>query len=209
MSEKERRLTAYHESGHAVTMRYLEHHDPVQKVTIVPRGMMGGYTRPLPPEDRSYMTHSQFDAMLVSALGGHASEQIVFGESSTGAENDIEKATSIARKMVTQYGMSQRLGTVALGEHDHNSEKTAEAIDQEVRRLIDDGYTRALQIISEHRDALDRLAMALLEHETLEGESLERVFLNEAPVPEQLPTSRPEVEPYPLYPTPRPSPKAA
>src|SRR5438477_793185 len=115
ISDREKELTAYHEGGHAVAMRYLEHHDPVHKVTIIARGMMGGYTRPLPPEDRYYMTRSQFTAMLASALGGHAAEQVVFGEISTGAENDIEKATNIARKMVKEYGMSERLGTVALG----------------------------------------------------------------------------------------------
>jgi len=117
---------------------------------------------------------------------------VVFGEPSTGAENDIEKATSIARKMVRQYGMSPRLGTLAFGENESYSESTAEAIDQEVRRLIDESYTRAVQIISEHRDTLDRLAAALLERETLEGESLELVFQD-----------------APLYPIPRLCPKAA
>jgi cell division protease FtsH len=176
MSEKERLLTAYHESGHAVVMHHLEHHDPVQKITIIPRGMMGGYTRPLPPEDRYYMTRSQFEAMLASALGGHASEQVVFGEISTGAENDIEKATSIARKMVRQYGMSQRLGTVALSDQETYSERTAEAIDEEVRRLIDAAYGRAVQLITEHRDVVDRLAQTLLECETLEGETWSECF---------------------------------
>src|SRR6202171_5987665 len=149
MSDREKELTAYHESGHAIAMRYLEHHDPVHKVTIISRGMMGGYTRPLPPEDRYYMTKSQFKASIASALGGHAAEQVVFGEISTGAENDIEKATNIAHKMVKEYGMSERLGTVALGhkeelvflgreigEQKKYSEKTAEAIDEAIRRLI-------------------------------------------------------------------------
>jgi cell division protease FtsH len=186
MSENDKLLTAYHEGGHAVVMRYLERHDPVQKVTIISRGMMGGYTRPLPPEDRYYMTRSQFEAMLASALGGHASERIVFGENSTGAENDIGKATSIARKMVTEYGMSERVGTLALGRKEEQlsraySERTAEAIDEEVRRLIDEGYAQAASIITEHRDVLDRLAAALLEYETLEGDSLERVFRGEPP----------------------------
>src|SRR6266513_1870337 len=169
MSDREKRLTAYHEGGHAVAMRFLEQHDPVHKITIISRGMMGGYTRSLPPEDRYYMTRSQFKAMLASALGGHAAEQVVFGEISTGAENDIEKATNIARKMVKEYGMSERLGTVALGhkeelvflgreigEQKNYSEKTAEAIDEEIRRLIDEGYAQAIQIITEHRDVLDR-----------------------------------------------------
>src|SRR5919206_324040 len=195
MSDKEKELTAYHESGHAVAMRFLEHHDPVHKITIISRGMMGGYTRSLPPEDRYYMTKRQFKAMLASALGGHAAEQVVFGEISTGAENDIEKATNIARKMVKEYGMSERLGTVALGhkeelvflgreigEQKNYSEKTAEAIDEEIRRLIDEGYRRAVDIITGHRDVLDRLAKALIQYETLDGENLERVFRGEPPL---------------------------
>src|SRR6266498_2741980 len=157
MSEREKELTAYHEGGHAVAMRFLEHHDPEHKITIISRGMMGGYTRSLPPEDRYYMTKSQFKASIASALGSHAAEHVVFGEISTGAENDIEKATNIARKMVKEYGMSERLGTVALGhkeelvflgreigEQKNYSEKTAEAIDEEIRALIDEGYHRAV-----------------------------------------------------------------
>jgi cell division protease FtsH len=209
MSDKERLLTAYHESGHAIAMRYLEHHDPVQKVTIIPRGMMGGYTRPLPAEDRYYMTRSQFEAMLASALGGHAAEQVVFGEISTGAENDIEKATAIARKMVTRYGMSQRLGTVAFGDQEGYSSRTAEAIDAEVRRLIDEGYARAVQLITKHREVLDRLAAALLEYETLVGQDLERVFQGMAPLPTPAAVEPAERKPYPLYPMPRLSREAA
>src|SRR4051794_16492995 len=195
MSDREKTLTAYHEGGHAVAMRYLEHHDPVHKVTIIARGMMGGYTRPLPPEDRYYMTKSQFKASIASALGGHAAEQVVFGEISTGAENDIEKATNIARKMVKEYGMSERLGTVALGhkeelvflgreigEQKNYSEKTAEAIDEEIRRLIDEGYAQAVDIITNHRDVLDRIAAALIHYETLDGDNLERVFRGEPPL---------------------------
>ncbi|GAC1319837.1 MAG: ATP-dependent zinc metalloprotease FtsH [Chloroflexota bacterium] len=195
MSDREKELTAYHESGHAVAMRFLENHDPVHKITIISRGMMGGYTRSLPPEDRYYMTRSQFKSSIASALGGHAAEQVVFGEISTGAENDIEKATKIARKMVKEYGMSERLGTVALGhkeelvflgreigEQKNYSEKTAEAIDEEIRRLIDEGYNRAVQIITDHRDVLDRMARALIQFETLDGENLERVFRGEPPI---------------------------
>jgi cell division protease FtsH len=222
MSVKEKMLTAYHEGGHAVAMRFLEHHDPVHKVTIIARGMMGGYTRPLPPEDRYYMTKSQFKASIASALGGHAAEQVVFGEISTGAENDIEKATNIARKMVKEYGMSERLGTVALGhkeelvflgreigEQKNYSEKTAEAIDEEIRRLIDEGYAQAVQIITEHRDVLDHLASALISVETLDGENLERVFRGEPPLPPgshaeapqppqpEAPRERPTLQPVP------------
>ncbi|HEV7665405.1 MAG TPA: ATP-dependent zinc metalloprotease FtsH [Chloroflexota bacterium] len=231
MSDREKELTAYHESGHAVAMRYLELHDPVHKITIISRGMMGGYTRSLPPEDRYYMTRGQFKAMLASALGGHAAEQVVFGEISTGAENDIEKATNIARKMVKEYGMSERLGTVALGhkeelvflgreigEQKNYSEKTAEAIDEEIRRLIDEGYAQAVQIITDHRDVLDRLARSLIQFETLDGDNLERVFRGEPPLEGGTPAE--PVQPQPsgdggqrerptMQPVPRLSPGAA
>ena len=228
MSDKEKMLTAYHEGGHAVVMRYLEHHDPVHKVTIIARGMMGGYTRPLPPEDRYYVTRSQFKATIASALAGHAAEQVVFGEISTGAENDIEKATKTARKMVKEYGMSERLGTVALGhkeeliflgreigEQKNYSEKTAEAIDEEIRRLIDEGYTQAVSIITEHRDVLDRIASALIQVETLDGENLERVFRGEPPIMGASPPATPlHVQPARehrpiLHPVPRLSPEGA
>src|SRR5947209_12390526 len=230
MSDREKQLTAYHEGGHAVAMRFLEHHDPVHKVTIIARGMMGGYTRPLPPEDRYYMTKSQFKASIASALGGHAAEQVVFGEISTGAENDIEKATNIARKMVKEYGMSERLGTVALGhkeelvflgreigEQKNYSEKTAEAIDEEIRRLIDEGYQRAVEIITDHRDVLDRFAKALIQFETLDGDNLERVFRGEPPIeggtpaetPQALPSDGAQRERPTMQPVPRLSPGAA
>ncbi|MBV9133267.1 MAG: cell division protein FtsH, partial [Chloroflexi bacterium] len=204
-------------------------HDPVHKITIIARGMMGGYTRPLPPEDRYYMTKSQFKASIASALGGHAAEQVVFGEISTGAENDIEKATNIARKMVKEYGMSERLGTVALGhkeelvflgreigEQKNYSEKTAEAIDEEIRRLIDEGYAQAVQIITDHRDVLDHIAAALIQVETLDGDNLERVFRGEPPITGGTPAESPQpVQPETprerptLQPVPRLSPGAA
>ncbi len=226
MSAREKELTAYHEGGHAIVMHFLEQHDPVHKISIVARGMMGGYTKPLPPEDRHYMTKSQFEAMLASALGGHAAETVVYGEMSTGAENDIGKATNIARKMVKEYGMSERLGPVALGhkeeliflgreigEQKNYSEKVAEAIDEEIRRLIDEAYLKAVEIITEHRDILDNLARALVQLETLEGENLERILRGEPPdfggtaaetpqpaaqVPaEPAPRERPAVKPVP------------
>ena len=229
MSDREKELTAYHEGGHAVAMRFLENHDPVHKITIISRGMMGGYTRSLPPEDRYYMTKSQFKASIASALGGHAAEHVVFGEISTGAENDIEKATNIARKMVKEYGMSERLGTVALGhkeelvflgreigEQKNYSEKTAEAIDEEIRVLIDEGYQRAVTIMHDHRDVLDRIAKALIQYETLDGDNLERVFRGEPPVeggpvaepPQAQPTESQRERPT-IQPVPRLSPGAA
>ena len=191
MSEREKGLTAYHEAGHAVVMRFVPNHDPVHKVTIISRGRMGGYTRSLPPEDRYYMTRSQFEAMIASALGGHVAERLVFGEVSTGAENDIDKATSIARSMVTTYGMSANLGPVALVQRDSGgylgassetrqySERVAEAVDAEVRDLIEAGLARAEQILVAHRAELEALADLLIEQETVEGEDLERVLSGE------------------------------
>jgi cell division protease FtsH len=189
MSEKEKLITAYHEAGHAVVARYLPNVDPLHKVTIISRGMMGGYTRLLPTEDRYLWSKSQFEDTLAFALGGHVAEELVFGEMTTGAENDIERATNIARRMVTEYGMSKRLGPIALGhkeeliflgreiaEQKNYSEKIAEAIDEEIRNLIQTAYDRARAILIEHRTVLDRLAERLIKEETLEGEELERVF---------------------------------
>jgi cell division protease FtsH len=186
MSEQERRLTAYHEAGHAVVARYVEHHDPVHKITIIGRGQAGGYTRFLPTQDRNYQTRSQFEASIASALGGHVAETVVFGEMSTGASSDLERATALARRMVMEYGMSTRLGVVRFGSNSEDplfggqsrqySEQTAHAIDEEVRQLLDDAYARARHIIVEYREVLDRLAGALLQWETLQGELLERAF---------------------------------
>ena len=190
ISEREKLVTAYHEGGHAVVGRFLKNHDPVHKISIIARGMMGGYTRYLPTEDRYLWTKSQFEDRLAATLGGHAAEKLVFGEMSTGAENDIEVATNIARKMVKEYGMSDRLGPVALGhkeelvflgreigEQKNYSEKVAEAIDEEIRRLIDQAYLEASRILAEKRSILDNLADFLVREETIEGERLERIFL--------------------------------
>ena len=188
MSELEQRRTAYHEGGHAVVGRFSENHDPVHKVTIISRGRMGGYTRFLPEEDRHYMTRAGFEAMIASALGGWMAERLIFGDVSTGASNDIEKATSIARGMVTNYGMSETLGPLALGSRDTGgyvgtngepraySERVAEAIDEEVRLLIDAGMRQAEEILTRHNDVLEALATRLLEDETVEGEDLEEIF---------------------------------
>jgi cell division protease FtsH len=206
ISEKEKWVTAFHEGGHAVVGRFLDNHDPVHKISIIARGMMGGYTRYLPEEDRYLWTRSQFEDRLAATLGGHAAERVVFGEMSTGAENDIEVATNIARKMVKEYGMSERLGPVALGhkeelvflgreigEQKNYSEKVAEAIDEEIRRLIDAGYAMAVRILTERRDILDTLASELVKHETLEGEMLETIFMGLPPIepPAQTPAAPP------------------
>jgi cell division protease FtsH len=196
ISEQEKTITAYHEAGHAVVARKLANLDQVHKVSIIARGMMGGYTRLLPSQDRYLWTKSQFEDTLAWALGGHVAEVLVFGEMTTGPENDIERATGIARKMVTEYGMSERLGPLALGhkeeliflgreigEQKNYSEKIAEQIDEEMRALIDNAYSTAKKILTTHRDVLDRLAEKLIKEETLEGEALEEILVHAAPNP--------------------------
>jgi cell division protease FtsH len=189
MSAREKELTAYHESGHAIVARFLTHHDPVHKITIIPRGLRGGYTRFLPPEDRYYMNRSQFLDSVTAALGGHAAENVVYGEMSTGGGDDIERATKIVSKMVKEWGMSERLGPVAfgrkqqmvflgrdIGEQKDYSEHVGEQIDEEIRRLIDEAYNRATAILLEHRGLLDSLARELIRKESLDAPALEIIF---------------------------------
>ncbi|MPZ14041.1 MAG: ATP-dependent zinc metalloprotease FtsH [Chloroflexi bacterium] len=207
ISDAEKERTAVHEGGHAVVGRFLEHHDPVHKITIIAHGMMGGYTRFLPTEDRHLWTRSDFEDRLAATLGGHVAEKLVFGEMSTGAQNDLEQATNLARKMVTEYGMSDVLGPRTfghkeemiflgrdIGEQKNYSEKMAEVIDQEIRRLIEQGHDRAVALLTQHRHILELLATELIKRETLEGEALERVF-------QGLPTEDPSV-PVPVPPAP-------
>src|SRR5207237_3077542 len=189
MSARERELTAYHESGHAVVSRFLAHHDPVHKITIIPRGLRTGYTRFLPTEDRLYMTRADFRDAVAAALGGHAAETVVFGEVSTGAGDDIERATLIVRRMVTEFGMSDRLGPVAfgrkqqmiflgrdIGEQRDYSERVGEMIDEEIHGLLEEAHARAMAILREHRDMLDRLARELIGRESLDAPALELIF---------------------------------
>ena len=189
MSARETELTAYHESGHALVSRFLTHHDPVYKITIIPRGLRIGHTRFLPAEDRMYMTRSQFRDAVAAALGGHAAETVVFGEESTGAGDDIERATAIVRRMVTQFGMSERLGPVAfgrkqqmiflgrdIGEQKDYSERVGEMIDEEIHRLLEEAHARAVAILREHRGTLDRLARELIGRESLDAPALELIF---------------------------------
>ncbi len=190
VSEKERRLTAYHEAGHALTARLIPGTDPVHMVTIIPRGMAGGFTAYIPEEDRNYVTKKQMEDKLVTLLGGRVSEALVLDDISTGAQNDIERATKIARSMVTHYGMSDILGPMTYGTDDEEvfvgrdfgrtrnySEDVAAAIDKEMRTLIDTAYNRAETLIRENMDKLNRIAQALLEKETIDAKEFEELFL--------------------------------
>ncbi len=192
ISQREREITAYHEAGHALVGWVLPNCDPVHKITIVARGMMGGYTRFLPDEDRRLWTRSQFLDNLAAMLGGRAAEEVVFGEITTGAEDDIQKATRLARRMVTEFGMSDRLGPRTYGKREtliflgrdvnevrNYSEKIAEEIDAEVNRLIQEAYGRARDVLVANRPKLDRLAAYLVAHETVEGENLRRLLADE------------------------------
>ncbi len=195
MIPKEKEITAYHEAGHALTAKMLPHADPVHKISIVNRGMMGGYTRLLPTEDRYFWTRSQFEDMLCVDLGGYVAEEMVFQDVTTGSSNDIENATGLARKMITQYGMGElgprsfgkREELVFLGkeiaEEKNYSDKTAEEIDSEVHRLITTALNRARQILLENKERLDNIAHELISRETLEGEELEKVL---SPTPVNL-----------------------
>ncbi len=191
ISQHEKEITAYHEGGHALVGRLLPHADPVHKISIVARGMMGGYTRFLPEEDRYLWTRTQFKDMLATALGGLVAEKLVYGEMTTGPGNDIERATRISRQMITQYGMSDKLGPRTFGrkeelvflgreisEQRNYSERIAEEIDEEVHGIITEAYDRAEEILTLYRGALDKLAEHLIAHETIEGEELEQLFRN-------------------------------
>ena len=189
ISPEEKEIIAYHEAGHALVMRMLPGCDPVHKVSIVARGMALGYTMPLPEDDRYLQSRSRFRDELAGLLGGRAAEELVFQDVTTGAANDLERATRLARKMVTEYGMSERLGPLTfgqkeelvflgkeIGEQRNYSEEVARQIDEEVRRFIEEAYARAKEVLSRHRDRLDRLAHALIERETLEGEELKAIL---------------------------------
>ena len=192
--QQERKLTAYHEAGHAVVMRALPQHDPVHQITIVPRGQAGGMTISLPDEDRSYLSREYMIQQIVSLLGGRAAEQLMLGDISTGASNDIQRATSLARRMVGTYGMSEKLGTVAfdtgsdevfigksMGHTRPYSEKTAAEMDSEIRAIIDDAYQKAQDILKTYQRQLTDIAEYLLANETMTGEVFESFFTEDAP----------------------------
>ena len=192
VSEKERKLTAVHESGHAIVSRLLPEEDPVHMITIIPRGMAGGFTAYLPEDDVSFMTKKKMEASIVSLLGGRVAESLVLDDISTGASNDIERATKIARSMVTHYGMSEKLGTINydssenevfigrdLGRSRDYSERTAAEIDDEVTRIINEAYTKCKELLSDNLDKLLALSDALLEKETIYSKDFEKIFNGE------------------------------
>ena len=188
MSDKERRLTAYHEAGHAIVMRATPGADPVHQVTIMPRGTAGGFTMQLPEEDRYYITRTEMEHDIMHLLGGRIAEALVMGDISTGASNDLERATKTAHDMVTKYGMSEAIGPLNYSDADevflgrdftskqNYSEELASKIDAEVRRIIEKAYADAEQLLKDHRDELDRVANALLEMETLDAEQFEAIY---------------------------------
>ena len=188
-SEKENKLVAYHEAGHAVVSRYLPTQDKVHQISIVPRGMAGGYTMYRPAEDKSFRSKTEMEESIVSLLGGRVAEKLILNDISTGASNDIERATAISRAMVTKYGMSERLGTITLGSDQEEvflgrdlahakeySEETAAIIDEEVKKIIDEAYKKAINILSEHADKLHAVAKVLLEKEKIDGEEFDKIF---------------------------------
>ena len=206
ISERERLMTAYHEAGHALVARMLPNTDPVRKVSIVARGMMGGYTRVVPDEDRLFMTKAQFEDSLAVFMAGKVAEMLIFEEQSTGAANDIERATAIARRMVTEFGMSRTLGPLAFGKKDelvflgreiseqrNYSDEIAYQIDQEIRELVEAAHVRAKEIIEQHVEALEAIAQLLMREETIEGEQLEAIFDSPRPTPDLVgpPSGRP------------------
>ena len=218
ISEREKELTAYHEAGHAVVGHLLPHADPVAKVTIVSRGTTGGHTRSLPEEDRHLWTLNQFNDMMAMAMGGRVSEELNFNEVTTGASNDLEQATNIARTMVTRYGMSEKLGPRTFGKREElvflgreiseqrdYSDSVAQTIDEEVHALIDSAYKSAKKVLSENKEQLMKLSKYLIENETAEGEYLEELF-GSPPSDEQPAPSEPSpAQPSPAKPR---SPKA-
>ena len=188
-SQKENKLVAYHEAGHAVVSRFLESQDPVHQISIVPRGMAGGYPMYRPTEDKSFMSKTEMEENIVSLLGGRVAEQLILNDISTGASNDIERASKVARDMVTKYGMSERIGAIMYGsgqeevflgrdfaQSKNYSEETAAIIDEETKKIVDTAYQRAQSILTEHIDKLHAVAQVLLEKEKIDGEEFDAIF---------------------------------
>ena len=189
ISDKEKKLVAYHEAGHAVVSKFLPTQDDVHQISIVPRGMAGGYTMYRPTEDKSFMSKSEMEEQIVSLLGGRVAEGLVLGDISTGASNDIERASKIARAMVTKYGMSDRIGTITFGSDQEEvflgrdltqtknfSEETSAIIDEEVKKIIERGYNTARELLSQNIDKLHAVASVLLEKEKIDGDEFMEIF---------------------------------
>jgi cell division protease FtsH len=226
LSEEERKITAYHEMGHALLGHYLEHTDEIHKVSIISRGQALGYTISLPREDRYLTTKASLMSQMAMMLGGRAAEELVFHEVTTGAANDIERVTSISKQMIMRYGMSEKLGPRVLGRNHEMpflgremsaqadySEEMAREIDDEVRRVIEEAHETALQVLREHMEELHTMSVILIERETIDkdqferllaGEAEENVFVEETPPPitEKPPEKRkrqlPQPKPFPL-----------
>ena len=224
ISDAEKLIIAYHEGGHAVVQRVLPKCDPVQKVTIISRGMALGYTMALPTEDRYLQSKTEFEDKIAGLLGGNVAERMVFGDTTTGSSNDIEKATDLARRMVTEFGMSDRLGPLSFGKRDelvflgreigeqrNYSDEIAKTIDEEVRAIVDRAFERASQVLEVHRDRLDALATKLIAEETVDHDAFETLFSDLPPKEDihGLPARRhrPEGEADAPAPSPKPGPK--
>ena len=206
MTEKEKTLTAYHEGGHAVATYYCSTQDPVHQISIIPRGMAGGYTMSIPTEDRNYRSRKEMEENIVTLLGGRVAEALVLGDISTGASNDIERATQIARAMVTKYGMSERLGPICYGSDNNEvfigrdmghmknySEKIAAEIDEEIQKIVGRGYQKTEQLLNEHMDKPHKVAQFLFVNEKMSGAEFKELM--EAPAPEKL--EEPDPQPLP------------
>jgi cell division protease FtsH len=231
ISDAEKAIIAYHEGGHAVVQRILPKTDPVAKVSIISRGMALGYTMGLPTEDRYLQSKSEFEDKIAGMLGGNAAEKLIFGDTTTGSSNDIEKATSLARRMVTEFGMSEKLGPLAFGKRDelvflgreigeqrNYSDEVAKQIDEEVRVIIDRGYARAVDVLTKYKDRLVQLAERLVAEETIEQDEFEAMFADIpdprkdthiTPVPLGGSLGGPEEESPGPSPSPKPSPQPA
>ena len=199
VNDKDKRLTSYHEAGHAVVTYFCESQDPVHEISIVPRGYAGGYTMSLPVEDRNYVTKGYMEEELCTLLGGRVAEAIVLGDISTGASNDLERATRIARNMVTRYGFSEKLGPIVYGsdenevflgrdygQNKHYSDDIASDIDSEIRRLVDEAYAKTESILRKHRDKLDAVAAVLMEKEKVSGKEFADIMNPPAPAIEEV-----------------------
>jgi cell division protease FtsH len=216
MSEEEKRLTAYHEGGHALVALHMPASDPIHKATIIPRGRALGMVMRLPERDHLSVTREKFEADIAVAMGGRIAEELVFGHDkvTSGASSDIEMATRMARAMVTRYGMSEKLGPLAYSENEEEvflghsiarqqnvSEETSRSIDSEIRRIVEECYERARKVLTDHIDQLHTLARGLLEYETLSGGEISALLRGEPPVREVALPAPPEPEPKSSVPT--------